>query len=86
MQSGCPSRPLPISLRLPWHRRNMTWPRDVYKRQQQRQRVVMVVVGGFCVLLLAGYLLFVLKPDSAPVSYTHLDVYKRQVIQFIILK
>ena len=25
----------------------------------------MVVVGGFCVLLLAGYLLFVLKPDSA---------------------
>lgn len=33
--------------------------------QQQRQRVVMVVVGGFCVLLLAGYLLFVLKPDSA---------------------
>ena len=33
--------------------------------QQQRQRVVMVVVGGFCVLLLAGYLLFVLIPDSA---------------------
>lgn len=25
----------------------------------------MAVVGGFCVLLLAGYLLFVLKPDSA---------------------
>lgn len=46
-----------------WH---MDWP-DKFRLlwQQQRQRVVMVVVGGFCVLLLAGYLLFVLKPDSA---------------------
>ncbi len=46
-----------------WH---MDWT-DKFRLlwQQQRQRVVMVVVGGFCVLLLAGYLLFVLKPDSA---------------------
>ena len=46
-----------------WH---MEWT-DKFRLlwQQQRQRVVMVVVGGFCVLLLAGYLLFVLKPDSA---------------------
>lgn len=29
MQSEYPSRPLPISLRLPWHRRNMTWPRTM---------------------------------------------------------
>ena len=43
-----------------WH---MDWT-DKFRLlwQQQRQRVVMVVVGGFCVLLLAGYLLFVLKP------------------------
>ena len=46
-----------------WH---MDWTDKVRLLwQQQRQRVVMVVVGGFCVLLLAGYLLFVLKPDSA---------------------
>ncbi len=46
-----------------WH---MDWT-DKFRLlwQQQKQRVVMVVVGGFCVLLLAGYLLFVLKPDSA---------------------
>ena len=46
-----------------WH---MDWT-DKFRLlwRQQRQRVVMVVVGGFCVLLLAGYLLFVLKPDSA---------------------
>ena len=46
-----------------WH---MDWT-DKFRLlwQQQRQRVVMVVDGGFCVLLLAGYLLFVLKPDSA---------------------
>ena len=46
-----------------WH---MDWT-DKFRLlwQQQRQRVVMAVVGGFCVLLLAGYLLFVLKPDSA---------------------
>ena len=46
-----------------WH---MDWT-DKFRLlwQQQRQRVVMVVVGGFCVLLLAGYLLFVLNPDSA---------------------
>ena len=46
-----------------WH---MDWT-DKFRLlwQQQRQRVGMGVVGGFCVLLLAGYLLFVLKPDSA---------------------
>ena len=46
-----------------WH---MDWT-DKFRLlwQQQRRRVVMAVVGGFCVLLLAGYLLFVLKPDSA---------------------
>lgn len=33
--------------------------------QQQRLRVVMAVIGGLCVLLLAGHLLFALKPDSA---------------------
>ena len=46
-----------------WH---MDWT-DKFRLlwQQQKQRVVMVVVGGFCVLLLAGYLLFVFKPDSA---------------------
>ena len=46
-----------------WH---MDWT-DKFRLlwQQQRQRVLMAVVGGFCVLLLAGYLLFVLKPDSA---------------------
>ena len=46
-----------------WH---MDWT-DKFRLlwQQQRQRVLMVVAGGFCVLLLAGYLLFVLKPDSA---------------------
>lgn len=46
-----------------WH---MDWT-DKFRLlwQQQKQRVVMVVVGGFCVLLLASYLLFVLKPDSA---------------------
>lgn len=33
--------------------------------QRQRRRVVMAVAGGFCVLLLAGCLLFALKPDSA---------------------
>lgn len=46
-----------------WH---MDWT-DKFRLlwQQQRRRVVMAVAGGFCVLLLAGYLLFVLKPDSA---------------------
>ena len=46
-----------------WH---MDWA-DKFRLlwQQQRLRVVMAVIGGLCVLLLAGYLLFVLKPDSA---------------------
>ena len=33
--------------------------------QQQRRRVVMAMTCVFCVLLLVGYLLFALKPDSA---------------------
>lgn len=33
--------------------------------RRQKLRVVMGVIGGLCVLLLAGYLLFALKPDSA---------------------
>lgn len=33
--------------------------------QQQRLRVVMAVIGGLYALLLAGHLLFALKPDSA---------------------
>lgn len=46
-----------------WH---MDWA-DKFRLlwQQQRLRVVMAVIGGLCVLLLAGYLLFSLKPDSA---------------------
>ncbi|GAB6867714.1 O-antigen ligase family protein [Bacteroides rodentium] len=46
-----------------WH---MDWT-DKFRLlwQQQRLRVVMAVIGGLCVLLLAGHLLFALKPDSA---------------------
>lgn len=33
--------------------------------QQQRRCVLTAMAGGFCVLLLAGWLLFALKPDSA---------------------
>lgn len=46
-----------------WH---MDWT-DKFRLlwQQQRLRVVMAVIGGLCALLLAGHLLFALKPDSA---------------------
>ena len=46
-----------------WH---MDWT-DKFRLlwQQQRLRVVMAVIGGLYALLLAGHLLFALKPDSA---------------------
>lgn len=46
-----------------WH---MGWAgkfRSLWRRQ--RRRVVMAMAGGGCALLLAGYLMFALKPDSA---------------------
>jgi len=45
-----------------WH---MDWTDKFRLLWQQRLRVVMAVIGGLCALLLAGHLLFALKPDSA---------------------
>lgn len=46
-----------------WH---MDWA-DKFRLlwRQQRWRIVLAMIGGLCTLLLAGHLLFALKPDSA---------------------
>ena len=51
---------------------------DVYKRQVQTL-VIFYAVLGIAGVFLGDVLMMVIDPRITPVSYTHLDVYKRQI-------
>ena len=81
----CPLQPVPQYLQKNILNAFLT---DVYKRQAERLFRLMDIDGichsAFCGRLEARFpgraILYTTCPGLGPVSYTHLDVYKRQVL------